>query len=360
MSSFTEFWNDCCRQFSEPRGGWAAGVSQALTIAFPKQTKRCSIIDISPYTKEVIDLCAEDKEDELNVVPLTSTPRRRNIASIPLPLSPSISLKTPPKRTSRVAAMRPRRSGIPRPVGCLLQSPSSPSRNVPGPARVPRMRAASGSGSPVAKINGKEKENIRPDAVLGKRRLSDDFGSPKSAKRRMIADIEEKRWLSRSPFVLKDMKDKGIPIIGSDDSEEDRAEVEASLPVINDSERTPRAPSVPDVFSAQSPIRSQASSKYPVSPGSAKRRRSEIEQIRPMKISRQDSDPLTSSEDELDRSSSPVGPFTPTLGSSRIRTYGKQVPAIEMDPPSDDSVLGSSPTRPRRKSVRILSTSLCA
>ena len=98
LASFTEFWNDCCKHLTEPKQGWSSGIKQALALAFPGRGKRLStgsgIHVQSAPEREIIDLCSDDDEDKKDSVPLTNTPRRRNIALLPLPPSPcNLNLK---------------------------------------------------------------------------------------------------------------------------------------------------------------------------------------------------------------------------------------------------------------------------
>ncbi|KAH8113541.1 hypothetical protein DFH11DRAFT_1599209 [Phellopilus nigrolimitatus] len=364
LVSFTEFWETKCSGLVAPRDGWAEGIAQALLLAFPEKNAVGQ-----PYENMHED---DEDIDELDVLPRTTTPRRRLVNEVPLPPSPSpvqfkfaagVPTMTTPKKVTKAAAMRPRRLTASRLPALFADEPLSPTvqrenRRKSTGGRLPRLSIASGSG-PVSLSSDRdhtstEKENIMPSSGVDN-----------------VVILGKKRELSAADSSLLRGKRQRIQSGGSDDSEDahDRAAVEDVLLNVSvtspartpfgdsniNAYEIPQTPSKRARTTTSSSLMAQAAGSPGLSP--PKRRRTQDHGQSP-KIPRrlsyssdEDEDSLPSSdvesEEEISGSSSPVGPFTPQTRRAEFALR------IQSDPASDDSVVtSSSPTRNIRQTAR--------
>ncbi|KAL5512693.1 hypothetical protein ACEPAG_2959 [Sanghuangporus baumii] len=323
LSAFTDFWNNNCLSFEAPSGRWSDGILHVLGLAFPttllenfieSETVESGHAETPGLANEPI---ASDEEDELDVLPRTTTPRRYQNTQIPLPIS--------------------------------YTSHDNPRR---GKVWNPSQRSRTTSNSTIGS-DDTDKENISPQirktgigiVYSGTKRGSiDPNSSPSSAKR-----------LRTQTF-------------GSDDSEDARV-VEA---VLHTTERLPFGSVNANANLMQTPTKRTRTSIAPslgIMDISQCTRTNKIQKARDnvkatrsaRRLTAADNDDTddgeylpSSSELESEEedngpssSSSPVGPFTP-----RAARRAEYAVSIAQDPASDDTVTSSSPTRNIRQMAR--------
>ena len=346
--SFKEFWENKCSKLTKPRAGWQNGIVQALSIAFGASLENKPMKNKAKTDKSLESITqnsdAIDDIDELDVLPRTSTPRRHLVN----PIRASYSFTVTPKKVSKAAAMRPKKSIIPR--QSQLDTPPSPSRTTSnGVSRRVRMRTSSGSQL-VPTGDSAEKENLRPmgfsslkdseTTVLGKRKEDNALvATPPSNKRKRFTSENMKNNLA--VFQARD------DMLGSDDSEADCAVVEASILLVDDT----NSAAVDDIITEDDndPFLVASSSTLPTS-NPLKRRRTDDDVDAVNKKSkvykRVDDDDCIPSD--TDNSSSPL-PVTPGEKNSFSGMKTRAVGIVDhTDPPSDDSI----PSSPVKTSVR--------
>ncbi|THH07269.1 hypothetical protein EW145_g3491 [Phellinidium pouzarii] len=363
LTSFTDFWNNSCKDLEAPKDGWADGIIHALELAFPKDLAEADeeeqVIDADACQK----ITQDSDDDELDILPRTNTPRRRLLNEIPLPPSPSsirLQLSTgtsstiTPRKTTKAAVMRPRRLDAPRLPSLFMGSSPSPTvqrtiRRRTAAGRGPRTASGSSTSSLSSEHSNPEKENMLP--------LSDANGHEEFflGMKRILVDADS------SPLRSKRQRTRSV---GSDDSEDARAVEEAlKYPPSSSPFRAPFSES--DVNSSgllQTPSkRGRATTslavRLPGSPGSPSKRRRmysnddsrEVKQR--LSTADEDDEWLPSSdvesEDETSGSSSPIGPFTPQTRRTEFALD------IRSEPTYDDSgAASSSPTRNIRRLAR--------
>ncbi|EJC98994.1 uncharacterized protein FOMMEDRAFT_148951 [Fomitiporia mediterranea MF3/22] len=356
LASFTEFWNNNCLALEPPECGWPEGISHALELAFSATVVESPIPDapLNPDTMPCIDMILSD-DDELDVLPRTTTPRRCPANQVPLPFSPPSrvyqNIPTSPVITPRHHTRRTKESQLsdePRLPSLFSTLSSPPARRGSQHRKSSRQSRTVSGSSAVSTSDDVEKENVCPQSrrvsnaatYLGtKRTFLDADSSPLSAKRRRTESC------------------------GSDDSEDAHAVEEALFadiyPILGLG-RSPLGTADVNALGLQTPTkRVRATPDHTLlqarTPNSSPIKRRKTQSCKRLVDSGDDDEYLPSSsdveseeEDETSGSSSPVGPFTPKTVRRKQHSM-----AIDCEPPSsDDVVTSSSPTRKIRRLAR--------
>ncbi|KAL5524821.1 hypothetical protein ACEPAF_9967 [Sanghuangporus sanghuang] len=361
LSAFTDFWNNNCLSFEAPCGRWSDGILHALGLAFPttllENSSECETIESGHLEVQGLadELIASDEEDELDVLPRTTTPRRHPNTQIPLPASyanhDASILPPTPKKSTKYSQFPdgPRLPGL----FSSLSPPKDASRVKSwNPSQRSRTASNSTTGS-----DDTEKENISPRKT--------GIGMVHSGTKRGSIDPD------CSPSSAKRLRTQTF---GSDDSEDART-VEAVLHVgdtLHAAERLPFGSVNVNANLVQTPTkrtRTRIAPSLGIMDISQCTRVNKIQKARDnVKATRSARRLAAADDDDTDdgeylpssseleseeedngpsSSSSPIGPSTP-----RAARQAEYAIAITQDPASDDVVTSSSPTRNIRRMAR--------
>lgn len=363
LTAFTDFWNNNCLAFEPPCGKWPDGILHALSVAFPSNPLTVSPetvsmesdhIEAPSITDGYIEFDS-DEDDELDVLPRISTPRRHASDQNPSPPSYSthdvFTLPPTPKKSSRYLefADGPRLPGL---FSSLPSSENTLSRNSRTSSQQSRSVSGSSTGS-----DDTDKENIGPLVRTG-------TGMVHYGTKRGTIDPDS------SPLGVKRLRTHSY---GSDDGQ-DASAVEAALQIEDDlrpAERVPfgsvnvnahktptkraRKSVAPSLGIMKAPHRS-STSKLQKARNNVKANRSAGRSAASTGDDDTDDGEYLPSSSELESeeedygpssSSSPVGPFTP-----RAARRVEHAVAIAQDTESDNVVTSSSPTRNIRRMAR--------